>query len=126
MRARLALGACAIAAAALLPACGPGATGPCDEPAITEVIGSIVAEEGLVIGSVDSIRCSQDWALLDVALTPGEVDDGHHGPAPTAGVDARNEVFLMHLVDGVWVWKAPETVCETGEVPEDLLPAVCP
>lgn len=72
----------------------------------------MVEESDLAVQSVDAVRCSGPWSVVDVTV---------------AGAEPSEERFVFLKVGESWVLKAPETACEAGEaIPEDLAAEICP
>lgn len=72
----------------------------------------MVEESDLMVESVDAVRCSGAWSVVDVTV---------------AGAESSTETFVFLKVGESWVLKAPETACGGGEaIPEDLAAEICP
>jgi|GEM_PF-2293139 len=103
-------------------ASSPAAQGPCTKPAFTETVTSIVAQSSISLTSIDSVQCSDGWAVVMATLQGGS----HSGVS---------QPMIFQWSDQTWVLKTPETVCGTvvagqgrpGDaiVPESMWSAAC-
>lgn len=113
-----------------IAACGSSSGSACDLAGIETVVGNIVGESGLAVGSIDDLQCAGDWAVATVTVVAGDGIGHDHGATsapepvePPQPVEPKTERFLFHRVEGMWIWKFPETVCGLEDVPAEL--AVC-
>ena len=112
-RARLA--AVALAATALLAACGSstssgdlpdGAEGAqpgsgCDQAAFTDTLDHIFSESDTALEGIDSFECKGEWALVRLKLA--------------AGSEGVEDQVIFKRDGDAWILKAAETVCGTVE-----------
>lgn len=80
----------------------------CDSGTLKSTFEMILHDSDMTLASVDSVKCSGEWAVMHATLT----GDGASG---------MSEPSIFQRVGADWVLKAPEGVCGTY-VPGDARP----
>jgi hypothetical protein len=102
---------------ALISGCsGAAVDEACDVAGVRAEAEHMVGESLLTVQSVDGLRCSGDWAVVQLTVA----GDGQDPAAAT---------FIFERADAGWIMKTPEIVCSAqpgvASVPEALTDVAC-
>jgi hypothetical protein len=106
-----------VALALLLAGCsGNSVDSRCDVTGITADVEHILEESSMSITSLDTLRCSGDWAVAQLM-----VGDNSAKPEQTT--------LVFQNSDAGWILKAPEVACtrssQFASIPDDLADLAC-